>query len=181
MEPSKIGMIIDSSNQRPYSWIIWNQKNLLINKINTAEIDRELVLNTHDWFFPQGICHWGFCEVIRGNMLEIADCEMFEIPEVFGDLKWRQKTSGSPSLLLDLEAAITSDDTLEMSCQWWSPTKNHVQGLDLNGSRWPSELVHGTREIFVCELLRLGNIIVPSQRIGSYNILCLSGLDLSQV
>ena len=43
-----IGMIIDSSNQRPYSWIIWNQKNLLINKINTVEIDRELVLNTHD-------------------------------------------------------------------------------------------------------------------------------------
>ena len=48
MEPSKTGMIIDSSNQRPYSWIVWNQKNLLINKINTAEIDRELVLNTHD-------------------------------------------------------------------------------------------------------------------------------------
>ena len=48
MGPSIIGMIIDSSNQRPYSWIIWNQKILLINKINTAGIDRELVLNTHD-------------------------------------------------------------------------------------------------------------------------------------
>lgn len=46
----------------------------------------------------------------KGNMLEIADCEMFEILGVFGDLKWRQKTFGSPSLLLDLEAAM-------MSCQ----------------------------------------------------------------
>lgn len=56
-------------------------------------------------------------KLYKGNMLEIADCEMSEIPEVFGDLKWRQKTFGSPSLLLNLEAAITSDDTLEMSCQ----------------------------------------------------------------
>ena len=56
-------------------------------------------------------------KLYKGNMLEIADCEMSEIPEVFGDLKWRQKTFVSPSLLLNLEAAITSDDTLEMSCQ----------------------------------------------------------------
>ena len=47
-------------------------------------------------------------------MLEIADCEMVFQRCLFGDLKWMQKTFGSPSLLLDLEAAITSDDTLEM-------------------------------------------------------------------